>query len=94
MGDYPTKHHTAAIHQHVRPYYLHLPNSPTTLLSVTKPSARLGCAETFGDPYHKQVPLPRIPDTRTHNSEARSPLSVQASVQPKLSRIIKQTANI
>ena len=64
MGCYPTKHHTAEIHQHVRPYYLHLPNSPTTLLCVTKPSARKGCAETLGKPYHKQVPLPSIPAYR------------------------------
>ena len=61
MGDYPTKHPTAAIHQHVRPYYLHLPNSPTTLLCTTNPSARRGCDETLGDQYHKQVPLPSIP---------------------------------
>ena len=53
MEDYPTKHHTAAIHQHVIPYYLHMSNSPTTLLRATKPSARQGCAETLGDPYHK-----------------------------------------
>ena len=61
MGDYPTKHHTAEIHQHVRPYYLHFSNSPTTLLCATKPSARQGCAEILGDPYHKQVPIPSIP---------------------------------
>ena len=61
MGDYPTKPHTAAIHRHVRPYYLHVYNSPTTLLCETKPSARRGCAETLGYPYHKQIPLPSIP---------------------------------
>ena len=68
MGDYPTKHHTAAIHQHVRPYYLHSPNSPTTLLRVTKPNSRRGCAETLGDPYHKQFPLPIIPDYRAREA--------------------------
>ena len=60
MGNYLTKHHTAAIHQHVRPYYLHLPNSPTTHHRATKLSAQRGCAETLGYPYHKQVPPPSI----------------------------------
>ena len=68
MGDYPTKHHTAAIHQHVRPYYLYLPNSPTTLLRATKPSEQRGCAETLGYPYHKQVPLPSIPAYRAQEA--------------------------
>ena len=68
MGDYPTKHHTAGIHRHLRPYYLHLSNSPTTLLRATKPSARRGCAETLGDPYHKQVPLPSIPAYRAREA--------------------------
>ena len=31
MGDYPTKAHFRQIHRHVRPYYLHEPNSPTIL---------------------------------------------------------------
>ena len=60
MGDYQTKHHTAEIHHNVRPYYLHLPNSLKTLLCATNPSARQGCAQTLGDPYHKQVTLPSI----------------------------------
>ena len=68
MGDYPKKHHTAAIHQHVRPYYLHMSNSPTTLLRATKPSARQGCDETLGDPYHKQVPLPSNPAYRAQEA--------------------------
>ena len=68
MGDYPTKHHTAEINQHVRPYYLHLPNSPTTLLRATKTIARRGCAETLGDPYHEQVPLPSIPAYRAREA--------------------------
>ena len=31
MADYPSKHHVGGIHQHVRPYYLHMPNSPQFL---------------------------------------------------------------
>jgi len=69
MADYPSKHHTAPIHQHVRPYYLHMPNSPQFLVRAAKPSARQGCAQTLADPYHKRVPLPRIPDYRTQDKD-------------------------
>ena len=31
LADYPTKHHLWQIHQHVRPYYLQMPHSPTEL---------------------------------------------------------------
>ncbi len=31
LGDYPSKHHTAEIYQHVRPYYVHMDKSPTLL---------------------------------------------------------------
>jgi hypothetical protein len=40
LGDYPSKHHTADIHQHVRPYYVHMDNSPTLLPRSMKPSTR------------------------------------------------------
>jgi hypothetical protein len=31
FGDYPSQHHSADIHQHVHPYYVHMDNSPTFL---------------------------------------------------------------
>jgi hypothetical protein len=31
LVNYPSKHHTANIHQHVRPYYIHMEKSPTLL---------------------------------------------------------------
>jgi hypothetical protein len=31
LGNYPSKHHSANIHQHVCPYYVHMNNSPTVL---------------------------------------------------------------
>ena len=65
LGDYPSKAHTGAIHVHVRPYYLHMYNSPMYLLRAAKPSSRRGCAEILGDPYYKGIPLPRI----SHNRE-------------------------
>jgi hypothetical protein len=60
LGDYPSKHHTANIHQHVRPYYFHTDKSPTLLPWALKPSIWQGCAEILGDPYSKKSPLPRI----------------------------------
>jgi hypothetical protein len=38
LGDYPSKHHSANIHQHVRPYYVHMDSSPTSLPRAAKPS--------------------------------------------------------
>ncbi len=59
-GDYPSKHHTADIHQHVRAYYVHMDNSPTILPQAMKPSTYQGCAEILGDPYSKKSPLPSV----------------------------------
>ena len=39
-----------------------MPNSPTTGLRASKPSLRRGCVGILGDPYLRQVPLPRIPN--------------------------------
>ena len=50
LGDYPSKHHSADIHQHVRPYYVHMDSSPTSLPRAAKPSTWRGCAETLGIP--------------------------------------------
>jgi hypothetical protein len=37
LGDYPSKHHTADIHQRVRPYYVHNNKSPVLLPRALKP---------------------------------------------------------
>ncbi len=55
LGDYPSKHHSADIHQHVRPYYVHMNNSPTVLPRAAKPSSWRGCAETLADPYKGKI---------------------------------------
>jgi hypothetical protein len=60
LGDYPSKHHMADIHQHVRPYYVHTDKSPAVLPQALKPSIWGGCAKILGDPYSKKSPLPRI----------------------------------
>jgi hypothetical protein len=60
LGDYPSKHHTADIHQHVRPYYVQMDNPPTLLPQAMKPSTCRGCVEILGDPYSKKSPLPSV----------------------------------
>ena len=83
MGNYPTKAHTGEIHQHVRPYYLQIPNSPRTLLRADKPSSRRGCVELLGSPYYKGVPLPRIPRVYELGIKSRiAQRSEHASVGP------------
>ena len=90
LGDYPSKHHFGPIHQHVRPYYLHMPNSPTFLPRAAKPSSRRGCAEILGDPYHKMVPLPRIPNYRDLGRR-QNPLSVHDSNIAQRTRSAQRT---
>ncbi len=60
MGDYPSKVHFGQIHMHIRPYYLHTPNSPYVLHRESMPSTCQGCAEILGDRYHGKIPLPKI----------------------------------
>ena len=69
LGGYPRKHHTGPIHQHVGPYYLHQQNSPMVLPLAMRPSSWQGCAETLGDPYLRQDPLPKIPNYRDLKAE-------------------------
>ena len=88
LGDYPTKHHTGTVTQHVRPYYIHESTSPTLLPREIMTSAQQECAEILGNTYRRQVPLLRIPNDRAQDS-TRDPAnpSVQTfstSVQTKL----------
>jgi hypothetical protein len=92
MGDYPSKHHTGPIHQHVRPYYLHAKNSPRILPRALKPSSRRGCAETLGDPYHRQVPLPRIPVSRKLDSTRYPKDTFPAKLADKPQRLTHRAA--
>ena len=56
FGDCPSKAHTGPTHRHVRPWVIHMKNSPTELPRARMPSSRRGCAETLGDPYYARVP--------------------------------------
>jgi hypothetical protein len=60
LGEYPSKNHTADIHQPVWLYFVHTDKSPLLLPRAMKPSIHQGCAEILGDPYSKKSPLPRI----------------------------------
>ena len=84
LGDYPTKAHNGAGHDHARPYYIHMPNSPTLLPRAMTPSARRGCAELLADPYHKKVPLPTVPNNRAPSPLHDSTTAVQPSVKPSV----------
>ncbi len=55
LGIYPSKHHTANIHQHVRPYYVHTDKSPLLLPRAIKPSIFEGVLKSWG------IPTPRNP---------------------------------
>ncbi len=60
LRHYPSKHHSADIHHHVHPYYVHMNNSPTVLPQAAKPSSWWGCAETLADPYKGKISLTRV----------------------------------
>jgi hypothetical protein len=60
LGNYPSKHHTADIHKHVWPYYVHTDKSSALLSRAIKPSIWQRCAEILGDPYDKKSPLPHF----------------------------------
>jgi len=83
LGDNPSKHHTADIHQHVRPYYVHMENSPTLLPRAMKPSTCRGCAEILGDPYSKKSPLPSI-DTSSRLAASHKDISYRVLGQSRI----------
>ena len=60
LADYQSKHHAGAHHVNVRPYYLHMDNSPRFLPRAVRPSTLKGCVGTLQDRYVCRVPLPRV----------------------------------
>ncbi len=61
LADCQSKHHIGSHHAAVRPWYLHLENSPQVLPRVERPSTLKGCVGTLKDGYVHKVPLPRAP---------------------------------
>jgi hypothetical protein len=60
LADYQSKHHIGSHHVNVRPWYLHMDNSPRFLPRALKPSTLKGCVGTLEDGYVRKVPLPRV----------------------------------
>ena len=62
LARYFTKIFEARHHQLVRPYYLHMHNSPTSLPQALAPCTLKGCVGTLPNGYTRTVPLP-LPQT-------------------------------
>ena len=70
LADYFTKHFEGRHHQEVRPWYLHMNNSPKFLPRAVAPSTLRGCVGTLPNKYHKSAPLPRV-NTRVNPTLSR-----------------------
>jgi hypothetical protein len=55
LANYQGKHHMGSHHAVVRPWYLHVENSPRVLPQVERPSALKGCVRTLKDGYVRKV---------------------------------------
>jgi hypothetical protein len=55
LADYQSKHHIGS-HHVVRPYYLHMKNSPRILPRAMRPSTLKGCVGTLKDGYIGMYP--------------------------------------
>jgi hypothetical protein len=64
LADYQSKHHVGLHHVAVRPWYLHMNNSPRILPRAQRPSLLKGCVGTLKDGYVCKVPLPRAPQVQ------------------------------
>ena len=75
LADYQSKHHIGSHHLAVRPWYLHLHDSPKFLPRALRPSALKGCVGTLQNGYLRKVPLPRVPHV-----QRASPTAVAATL--------------
>jgi hypothetical protein len=73
LADYQSKHHVGSHHVAVRPWYLHMENSPWALPPAARPSALKGCVGNLIDGYIRQGPLPQSPRIQhaSHTSHGR-----------------------
>jgi hypothetical protein len=61
LANSQSKHHIGLHHVAVRPWYLHMKNSPLVLPQAERPSILKGCVGTLKDGYVRKVPLPQAP---------------------------------
>jgi len=88
LADYFTKHFDGKHHQEVRPWYLHMHNSPRHLPRAVAPSTLRGCVGTLPNGYTKAAPLPRVNPKRSRvQSRALEPLTCSIHSQPMASSI-------
>jgi hypothetical protein len=65
LADYQSKHHIGSHHVRVRPWYLHMDNSPQYLPRAQSQGTLKGCVGTLKDGYICNVPLPRAPQIQS-----------------------------
>ncbi len=65
LADYQSKHHLGYQQVNVRPWYLHVENSPHYLPRAQSQSTLKGCVGTLKDGYVRKVPLPRAPQIQS-----------------------------
>ena len=87
LADYFTKHFDAKHHQAVRPWYLHMPTSPTTLPRALSPRALKGCVGTLPHGYARSTPLPRL--SASQRTTSGHTLHVPQRSQPLMSIVDK-----
>jgi len=91
LADYFTKHFPGTHHQLVRPYYLHMHNSPTTLPRALAPSTLKGCVGTLPNGYIRSAPLPRL---LTDNYGSHHGRTVRALSHPSVTSEPHQSARL
>ncbi len=65
LVDYQSKHHVESHHVKVRPYYLHMNNSPRVFPWALRPSTLKGCVGTLEGGYIRNVPLSGVPQVQS-----------------------------
>ncbi len=65
LADYQSKHCLGSHHVNVRPWYLHMENSPRYLPRAQGQSTLKGCVGTLKRGYVRNVPLPRVPQIQS-----------------------------
>lgn len=90
LADYFTKHFDTRHHQLVRPYYLHMHNSPTTLPRALAPRTLKGCVGTLPNGYARSAPLPRL---QTDSSRTYQRRTTVAASHPSIKAETHQNAH-